>query len=1193
MSDSDEPHDPSWLLEQSNRSVPSPMWRKQASKPPANKRDRKLSAPATKSPTTESASNSTSSKALKPHPFAQHSNRNDFLVYTPPIVTSSVSPLLAGEDQDIRAPLSLTSNPSGKRSLDEIDPTSTSMTIAPSDPGLIPDSSYSHPTHDVSFQHSSKTISKLRAEGLPDFLIRHYALLTVTFRPSSFSSHTTHLRRDQPFALFWGFSILCTSPELRQAYRHVLDPQATDRLYDAVQQVEAHLDFVLTAMEGMGSQLSSTIRGSLLTYIGHFRAFMDTPLKFPLSSCPSLPHSTFSRILSRNLHFQTILVFFSACSTPISLITESEGAMHLLPSLVDSHQDTHVVVSNTPPFPTIGCTTYDYARLGHLPLCMVGADGSLKFLPQEEASLLLASGVSDTLREEQLYCNTSDPPAQYRDLFQAAFDSLPADPAIFSYDYISNSLQTARMQVSYSDVPPDIMHLLTSQLLSHCISASLVSYTHPLHEHHSLLRPYRPYVFPPIPSPSSRLLPLGPSTIHIQDTAGGQVGLISSTPDSSTSFPGPTGALLCLLSTLDTLRGRITAAAHIRSVFNLSQEGSRIALQSLGSRLASIPPASLAHTSSEQALLASALTSAPYTMESLGGLIDDLFYFFSCFDALPALFPHATMSQPHVVAVAFSPDPDTRIPEVLLLMYFLPGLNAPRIFRFPLPSDLSLEDSPKALPSGYLHSITLSITSSGQLLSRYAGLAFQGLIPSISRNTGRSHIPPAPPEDLSPATAPPEPPDPTPITLRPPPPEVVPPPRYIVPDLTARYAGLFIAGIPQRASLLYSLDNIWHPLVALGIHTLLPGDSDQARQMFIQTLLRPPITNAPWASSYSVTIPLSTPFSMDTLPSPFSTPISFAGRRDPGGMMNPTFTLTLLSAADMDLARPQNELFLFRGPYIASLLDGLDAISISIITSHFSDLFPHSSFLGLRDFISHRLPRGRKAAAHSAWEPTVMFYAPAEHHKQIIDTIRSTTLAAPISAPCFYRLVATCNPSSTSLLQVREPIMLSLAPHVRAEITLASHMQNIRILPHPDHGRLPSPYLYASIGDTDPTDVIRSIETLIATGTLSVPWRYFFIDYKRRLFNGVWLLPSLPSHQSHCLYIATDFIPDNLRLALGDLPLITLTPTNRHPILQPGNLDRTPLGVLTRALTAASGSSTPPLATAAYEHLNDPYTRTW
>lgn len=172
--------------------------------------------------------------------------------------------------------------------------------------------------------------------------------------------------------------------------------------------------------------------------------------------------------------------------------------------------------------------------------------------------------------------------------------------------------------------------------------------------------------------------------------------------------------------------------------------------------------------------------------------------------------------------------------------------------------------------------------------------------------------------------------------------------------------------------------------------------------------------------------------------------------------------------------------------------------------------------------------------------------------------------------------------------------MLMVDAHVRAEITLSTHTPDIRILPHPDHGRLPAHYLSAPFSDTQPADINAAIERLLETGALSEPWRYFVIDHRRRLFHGIWLLPTLPTHSSHCLYIATDFIPDNLRLLLPDLPPLTLSPIQAHPILALQNLDHNPLGVLTRAFEPSHrvlSSSTP--APAQYDHLRDSYLPTW
>ena len=189
MSDSDE-YDPSWMLEQSEHPPLSAAWPIQSPvpAPPANKRDRKASKPANHGPSTVSSSAS-SLTASKPHPFAQYSRGNDFLVYSPPSATLGASSS-EGVDLDPSVSLSATSNPSGKRSLDESDSTLAVMTIAPSDSPQLPASSHSFQSHDVTFRHSPGTVNRLRAEGLPDFLIRHYALLTVTIRspglPSQF-----------------------------------------------------------------------------------------------------------------------------------------------------------------------------------------------------------------------------------------------------------------------------------------------------------------------------------------------------------------------------------------------------------------------------------------------------------------------------------------------------------------------------------------------------------------------------------------------------------------------------------------------------------------------------------------------------------------------------------------------------------------------------------------------------------------------------------------------------------------------------------------------------------------------------------------------------------------------------------------------------------------------------------------------
>ena len=167
--------------------------------------------------------------------------------------------------------------------------------------------------------------------------------------------------------------------------------------------------------------------------------------------------------------------------------------------------------------------------------------------------------------------------------------------------------------------------------------------------------------------------------------------------------------------------------------------------------------------------------------------------------------------------------------------------------------------------------------------------------------------------------------------------------------------------------------------------------------------------------------------------------------------------------------------------------------------------------------------------------------------------------------------------------------MLLISPHVRAEFTLASHISNIRILPHPDHGRGSAPYLYTPIGNTHPETVIRALERLIASGTITEPWSLFFMDHRRRLFHDVWLLPALPTHHSHCLYVATSAVPDELRLILDDMDPLSLTPILRHPILDLQNLDNTPLGVLVKA----KGSLQNQPASAPFDHLSEPTLSQW
>ena len=922
----------------------------------------------------------------------------------------------------------------------------------------------------------------------------------------------------------------------------------------------------------------------LFWYINHFRAYLEDPIGFPLIRGPSLPLSRLSRVISANLQLQTIWGFFLLLDMPLSLATEHEGSFQLLPSSADRNFSTRVMVSNFPPFTPIGCTAYDYAALPHRSLLGLCADHGLVYIGSEAASTHFYSSVMDTLASANLFCNMLPPPDMYLALFRATLASIPHNPHLFTIDYVQQALRSSLSQSLHQPPTETVFRDLVSHILSHRISDGLSPYTHPTDEHHLILNPYRLYVFPPTPSTSSRILTLGPCTVQIQPVLGGQIGLITSPLNPTTPLEGTPGILLSLLAIVNNLKDRPLSASQLHTLFSLSREGSRVALTTFGSLLSSTPPASLAHTSQDQKRLVAALSSPPYLYRTSNSLIEDLLHFITTFDALPSLFPHATMPVPHVVLVAYSSDPDTRPPEVLTLMYFLPGSTSPRIFHFPLSLDLGLEDSPLALTTGYVHTIILSLSDSLGLTSRYWGTAFHAPAQPSTPSAGPP-LPPSPPPSTAPVEQRDEHPPPRPPTQSPPPPI-----HYMVTDLLAPYSGLYLAGIPRRYSLTQTLDNIWHPFVALGLHEFIPGASDLERREHILGLLRPPVAHAPWASTYSLLIGFSSHLVMENIAAPFSTPLSFSGRRDPGGVMNPTFTITLLSAADFDLISPSNELFTLRGPYIASLLDGLDIISIQVVTAHFSSLFPSTPFVCVRDFLSHRLTRGRKASPHSAWEASVILYAPAGHHRDVMNTLRSMALPFPGPPPCLYRLVATTGTQVTSLMQAKEPLMLLISPHIRAEITLASHNPELRVLPHPDHGRQSAPYLYASIGDSHPAEIIAALERLIATGTLTEPWHYFFMDHRRRLFHGVWLLPTLPTHHSHCLYIATESTPDSLRLPLGDLPTLVLTPIPRHPLLSPSNLDHTPLGVLTRAHESASSpSSTSP----SYDHLSDPYVSTW
>jgi hypothetical protein len=101
------------------------------------------------------------------------------------------------------------------------------------------------------------------------------------------------------------------------------------------------------------------------------------------------------------------------------------------------------------------------------------------------------------------------------------------------------------------------------------------------------------------------------------------------------------------------------------------------------------------------------------------------------------------------------------------------------------------------------------------------------------------------------------------------------------------------------------------------------------------------------------------------------------------------------------------------------------------------------------------------------------------------------------------------------------------------------------------------------------------------------------MDHKRRLFHDIWLLPSLPTHSMHCLYIATDLIPDNLRLILDDCPPLRLSPMKRHPILSARNLEHTPLGVLTKAYDQPTRNLSNDSSASIYDHLSDPAVPIW
>ena len=482
MSDSEDSQTSRKQQDHSDRPPLSPAWKKQASQASANSRDRKPSGSARKGPSKLPSPVAPSTGASTPHPFARNITGDDFLVYAPSSAHIGATSSSSTEDQEPHFFSLATSTSSGKRPLDELrSRTDTPMTIATLDStSSLPGASYSYTSHDVTFVYPPHIVSRLRAQGIPDFLIRHYALLTVTMHRSAFPTTTLRFSPDMPFALFASYAMICGSSDLRDAYMHVLDMGSGVRDPKHLRLVGDHVNTMLSTLEDMKRQFSPDILCGLHAYVGHFRAYLDDPVSFPLQHGASLPFSRLGRILSRNISLQTIHAFFLALETPISFAMEFEDQFHLLPTSIDSDFSTNVMVSNTPPFSPIGSTVYDYSNLGFRPLLLLHVDRRMSLIRPEDVLPLFLDHINLTLADSQVYSTSMPPPPSYRELFQHTLDNLPADPVVFSHDYILQALHTSLTDISASAIlTAEDMHSLASHILSVRISTELSQHTHP------------------------------------------------------------------------------------------------------------------------------------------------------------------------------------------------------------------------------------------------------------------------------------------------------------------------------------------------------------------------------------------------------------------------------------------------------------------------------------------------------------------------------------------------------------------------------------------------------------------------------------------------------------------------------------------------------------------------------------------
>ena len=316
MSDSEDSQ-PSRKQPNHNERPPlTQAWTKQATPASANNRDRRPSGSAKKGSSKLLSPVTPSTGTSAPHPFARTIMGEGFLVHAPLSAHSGATSSSSTEDQEPPYLSLATSTPSGKRPLDDLrSRIDTPMTIATSD-STLSGATYSYPSHEVTFVHSSRLVSRLRANELPDFLIRHYALLTVTIQRSSFPTSTLRIVRDTPFALFACYAMLCGSSALREAYMHVLEMGSGARDPTHLQLVGDHVNAVLSNIEEMRHLFSPDILCGLHSYVGHFRSHLDDPVGFPLKNGASLPFSRLARLLSRNLSLQTVLAFFYGSGDP-------------------------------------------------------------------------------------------------------------------------------------------------------------------------------------------------------------------------------------------------------------------------------------------------------------------------------------------------------------------------------------------------------------------------------------------------------------------------------------------------------------------------------------------------------------------------------------------------------------------------------------------------------------------------------------------------------------------------------------------------------------------------------------------------------------------------------------------------------------------------------------------------------------